>query len=555
MNNTTAPTRLLTQAKLGAGFAAISLIVIIAALGYFFQVLQPRLEQEAQDQATLLVNTLAQPLAKYEVLSDAYQTNLATSLLLLYNDHNQQPFLLGVEITFNPDVINRPSNFEGQACSDCFKVTMPLFDQQDARLLADGHFWVNAFNHQQLISDLKEKLMITLVTMLLLLAGFWWLLRGLLQQLINAQQHNQTVLNSIEDALLMVDSRGHVIDQNPFASLIFGPGQYTLDQLITTQDGQAIKPLLQSKANHPIEVRFKTGGMTGEVALMTISRMPPSQLNNRPAFIVLIKNIQSLRSAQAELKHQMELAHLSRLRTLGEMASGIAHEVKQPLAVIRLGVEGLQEIHQQAWSSSQSQLAQDLNQTLLEQVNRADRIVRNIRSFAKLEHAPSQWVKVPQVVESAVGFIKQAYPLDQINIVEDIDYAVPMIFVEYHKLEQLLVNLITNAIDSIQHQQLNEQNAESPWIKISLFQQHNQLVLAVKDNGCGMTAEQQAQCLMPFYTTKHKSEGVGIGLAIVKTIVDVYGAELLIESAPQQGSCFTIRFNLPTSPIIGDDHA
>jgi len=555
MNNSTASTRLLTQAQLGAGFAAISLIVIIAALGYFFQVLQPRLEQEAQDQATLLVNTLAQPLAKYEVLSDAYQTNLATSLLLLYNDQNQQPFLMGVEIIFNPDVINRPSNFEGQACSDCFKVTMPLFDQQNARLLADGHFWVNAFNHQQLISDLKEKLMITLVTMLLLLGGFWWLLKGLLQQLINTQQHNQTILNSIEDALLMVDSRGYVIDQNPFARLIFGPEQYTLDQLISTQDGQAIKPLLQSKTNHPVEVRFKTGEMTGEVGLMTISSMPPSHLNNQPAFIVLIKNIQNLRSAQAELKHQTELAHLSRLRTLGEMASGIAHEVKQPLAVIRLGVEGLQEIHQQAWSSSQGQLAQELNQTIIEQVNRADRIVRNIRSFAKLEHAPSQWVKVPQVLESAVGFIKQAYPLDQINIIEDIDYGVPMIFVEYHKLEQLLVNLITNAKDSIQHKHLSEPNHESPWIKISLFQAQNQLVLAVKDNGGGMTAEQQAQCLMPFYTTKHKSEGVGIGLSIVKTIVDVYGAELIIESTPQQGACFTIRFNLPTNPIIGDDHA
>ncbi|AHF02129.1 histidine kinase [Thiomicrospira aerophila AL3] len=543
----------LTQAKLGLGFMAISLLVLIASLVYFFHVLQPRLTQEAQDQATLLVNNIAQPLTYYDVLVDEHQTILTTSLLLLYSDENEQPFIKAISLNFNPTLINRPTLFDGQLCDNCFIVSLPLFDNQTAELLAEAKFWVNPVNHQRLINDLREKLLITLSLILLLLAGFWILLKHLLQQLINSQQHNQSILNSIEDILFMINSNGTVIDQNPIAATIVTKKTFVLADLVQTLHGQPLDIITDSKLNHPIEIRYKQGKYQGEIGLMTISKMQPSGLQPQDQFIVLIKNIQALRSAQAELKHQTELAHLSRLRTLGEMASGIAHEVKQPLAVIRLGAEGLKGLHQQAWSDDSRQFALELDQTIIEQVDRADRIVRNIRSFARLEQAAAQWIKVPDVIESALGFVKQAYHLDKIKLIENIDYNQPRLFMEYHKLEQVIVNLVANAKDAIEEKSANTPPKDyQAWIKLNLYQQSNQVILEVEDNGCGMTLEQKQKCLTPFYTTKDAEKGVGIGLAIVKNIADLYDAKLTITSNIGEGTCFRLSFNCPTNLTTDD---
>ncbi|SFR56566.1 sensor histidine kinase [Thiomicrospira sp. ALE5] len=552
MNNKPVDTTHLTQTKLGLGFIAISLLVMTASLIYFFQVLQPRLLQEAQDQATLLVNNIASPLADYDLLSDQHQTSLATSLLLLYNDDNQQPFIKAIKLEFNPGLIDKPPLFDGQACTNCFKVSIPIFDKNTAMLLANAKFLVNPINYQRLISDLKNKLLITLLLILFLLLAFWLLLKNLLQQLINAQQHNQSILNSIEDLLLIINSKGIIVDQNPSASKVI-PLQSNLNSLIQPLHGQPIDTLIHKNQTSPIEVRFKKGLYYGQIGLMTISRVQSHLYDHQGYYIVLIKNIQALRSAQAELKHQTEMAHLSRLRTLGEMASGIAHEVKQPLAVIRLGAEGLQSLHQQAWSTKNNQFALELDQTIIEQVDRADKIVRNIRSFARLEQAPAEWVKVPDVIESAIGFVKQAYRLDKIKLIEEIDYNVPLLFIEYHKLEQLLVNLIANAKDAIQHKSLtNTFDTSQAWIKIRLFRETDKTTLEVEDNGCGMTPQQQAQCLMPFYTTKSTDEGVGIGLAIVKNVADLYDAELTVESKVGEGTCFRLSFNSPANPTTAD---
>ncbi len=549
-------TKSLTQAKLGLGFGAIILLIVTASFIYFFHMLQPRLEQEAQDQATLLVNTLSQPLAHYRVLADEHQTKLATSLLLLYNDDNQQPFINAISLRFNPAVIKRPPLLEGQICDDCFRVSLAIFDSKSAELLADGEFWVNPYNHQRLINDLKEKLFITLALMLLLLSGFWILLKRLLQQLINTQQHNQAILNSLEDSLLMVNAAGQIVKQGSIINASDNTRNNFLCDFIETLHNESIEHILAGKLNHPIEVRFKQGAQRDEIGLMTISKMQQVSLDKHDQFIVLIKNIQALRSAQAELKHQTELAHLSRLRTLGEMASGIAHEVKQPLAVIRLAAESLNHFHQRDSSDDNHQFVEELDQTIIEQVDRADRIIRNIRSFARLEQAPAQWVKVPDVIGSAVRFVKQAYRLDNIKLIENLDYAAPLLFIEYHKLEQIIVNLIANAKDTIEEKiATNPVTDYQPWIKIHSYMESNQMVLTVADNGMGMTKEQQSQCLTPFYTTKSEAEGVGIGLAIVKNIVDLYDAELAIISELGKGSCFILRFNCPTNRITDDAHA
>ena len=553
----TAKTLFLTQTKLSLGFIVLTLVILVMALGYFFQILQPRLAQQAQDQATLLVNNLAQPLSRFDLLSDVHQTSLAMNLILVYSDEQQRPFIKALELTTNPDLIKLPTRFEGQVCADCFLVTLPIFDEQTSQLLAQARFWVSPHNYQRLITDLREKLFITLILMLGIVIGFWALLTRLLQKLINTQQHNQSILNSIEDVLFIVDETGQIYDSNPYAASIYPElnRHSHIKHLIQPLQGKAMNIINPTQINHPMEIRFHGGAIKGELGLMTISKMTnPADADSR--FIILIKNIQALRSAQAELKHQTELAHLSRLRTLGEMASGIAHEVKQPLAVIRLGAESLKGLHQQAWSDDSRQFAQELDQTIIEQVDRADRIVRNIRSFARLEQAPAQWIKVPEVIESALGFVKQAYHLDKIRLIENIDYNLPSLFMEYHKLEQVIVNLVANAKDAIEEKYAhNHPNADQAWIRLNLYQQSNYVILEVIDNGCGMTPEQQQQCLTPFYTTKDAEKGVGIGLAIVKNIADFYDAELTITSNVGEGSCFTLKFNCPANPLTDDVHA
>lgn len=258
-------------------------------------------------------------------------------------------------------------------------------------------------------------------------------------------------------------------------------------------------------------------------------------------------NITDVRRAQAELHDkQAQLAHSGRLALLGEMATGVAHELNQPLAIIRAESELLKISLRktEGFDDIQSEL-----DTIINQVDRAADIIDHVRHFARVD---SDQVLRPtniiEPIEESLVFFSKQFANHNIKLTTHFEEELPLVLVHSQRFEQIVVNFLSNARHAVDCMDSDASEETEKIVDIHIFsnQSSNAVVMEISDNGIGMTPEERAKCQEPFYTTKKKGEGTGLGLAIVKNIVNEFDGEFQIESKKFKGSI--MRVTIPASP-------
>lgn len=221
----------------------------------------------------------------------------------------------------------------------------------------------------------------------------------------------------------------------------------------------------------------------------------------------------------------------AKLASLGEMSAGIAHEINNPLAIIAGTVRILPK-----FASDIAQLQKRI-ETIEGATHRISKIVNSLRKFSRSDERSE--FKIHDLCE----IVKEALTLTEPNasrhstIVTFTAASDCHIFCDDIEIEQVLINLINNAIDAVKP-------LKEKWIKIELTKKHNAIVLRVKDSGFGITPEIKEKLFNPFFTTKPPGEGTGLGLSIVKGILDDHQAT--IDVLPiKPNTCFEIRFPIP----------
>ncbi|WP_044408863.1 PAS domain-containing sensor histidine kinase [Thiomicrospira microaerophila] len=535
-------------------FISVTLVLILIAFSYFYNILQPRLHQEAQNQSALLINSISQDLMQRQVIEDAFLLQREISKILLYSSEQyQQPYIKGLKIEFNPDLFphhTRPLQRGKTQCKHCFEISKQLYCNSTNELIANVRFLINPVNYQRMINDITQKFFLFLGVLVLLLLVIWFSTRRLFIANLNTQdalkkanEYNQKILNTLQDWVLVINDQGRIINANQAASAdlnIFNnaPDNLFIQQFVTAEKTQQplmnlIKQPTQELQQNLIEVKIKTGHQTGHYGLLTCSRFidPDQALSSQ--FLVVIKDVQALKIAESKLAYQAQMAHASRLKSLGEMAAGIAHEINQPLAVIRLGAEGIkQTLSRQNPDAFEVEMAQDM----IDQVDRASLIIDNMRSFSRQKSTEKQWISAHTPLNNALGFFREPFRIQGITLVEQIDTGCPEIKVEIQKFEQVLVNLLTNA-----RQALEKTHHLNPKITIKLQCDQQKVTLIIEDNGCGMDETTRQHCLDPFFTTKEAGDGTGLGLSIVDNILHELKIELIIESELAKGARFILH--------------
>lgn len=243
---------------------------------------------------------------------------------------------------------------------------------------------------------------------------------------------------------------------------------------------------------------------------------------------------QSNRQAQ---EHQAQLAHISRLNTMGEMATGIAHELNQPLTAI-LNYSGGSLRLLQKRGNDDAELKEAI-ENIGNDARRAAGIIKRLREFIKRsEHKPERFL-LRNCIEPAVELLRPR--LDQHQIDVDVSYAADVsdVLADRIQIEQVVVNLLLNAIDSLQH---SAQGSRKIMIRIDRTESGD-ISVGVSDTGKGLTAEVVDHLFDPFFTTK--TEGMGMGLSISRSIIESHGGtiEYLVNEFRQP----TFRFSLPTT--------
>lgn len=242
------------------------------------------------------------------------------------------------------------------------------------------------------------------------------------------------------------------------------------------------------------------------------------------------------RRAEADARErQAELAHVHRLNTMGEMASGFAHELNQPLAAIVNYAKGCVR-RLQTGAAETRELVEAMEQVAL-QAARAAEIVRRVRAFIRKEEPGFRDADIDEIVRTTVGLVSGDAQRCRIAVDLQLADGLPPVVMDPIQVEQVILNLIRNAIDAIA-----ESDGAERRIAVGTRRHGSGAIeVSVRDTGPGLPAEGPQAIFEPFVTTK--ADGLGLGLSISRGIVERHGGRLTAETVPGGGAVF--RFTLP----------
>lgn len=233
--------------------------------------------------------------------------------------------------------------------------------------------------------------------------------------------------------------------------------------------------------------------------------------------------------AQEMIKQrQMEFEQLGRLNTLGEMASGLAHELNQPLAAVQNYLLALIN-HLKFGPVDPERLIAGLTQAM-QQAERAALIIQRIRSFARKHEIQLKPVKLNDVIEWVVDFARMEANRQQVSIVCDLA-DVPWIMGDEVELEQLVLNLLKNGMDAMRDTPVAERE-----VLVSTRLIGGQVEVSIRDRGPGIDQSNIGRIFQPFFTTK--ADGMGLGLVICQAIVEHHGGTIWVEPEAERGCDF-----------------
>lgn len=235
-------------------------------------------------------------------------------------------------------------------------------------------------------------------------------------------------------------------------------------------------------------------------------------------------------------KAQAEARRAERLAALGQLSAGLAHEIRNPLGVIK----GSAEILNQKLSTSDT-LAAELSGYIYSEVNRLSGLVSRFLDFARPSNLVLRRVEIPPLLEKALKSVSEQQATNTVRIKREYAPELPLVMADEQLCDQVFTNLISNAWEA-----MGEQGGELIIrVQPKDYGAQHEVVVEIEDSGPGIPAELREQIFNPFFTTK--KSGVGLGLAIVTKIVDAHGGTVRVTSESGHGACFQV--SLPQARI------
>ncbi|PAA17585.1 PAS domain-containing sensor histidine kinase [Pseudomonas fragi] len=350
---------------------------------------------------------------------------------------------------------------------------------------------------------------------------------------VQAEENKRRLAEVVEanpDPVLFIDPAGGVSYLNPAARRLLGllpaEGMPALADFLTAQ----VLATLESNGWHSAEAQ---GLWSHETRLLPLNGEPSVPVSllllahrstaGERFFSLVARDMREreLREAQ-QRHHQDEMAHTARLVTLGELASGIAHEINQPLAAVVNYANASQRYLQSLDSNPAAveRVAQGLERINLH-ANHAAQVIKRLRGFLRKGRRNLQALDISEVARQAVSLCAWEAGERNVTIELQLPVSLPWVYADRVLLEQVLLNLLRNAIDA------NNEQLPGQLSRIILQAQTLDgatLQISVQDQGPGVSAGELEQLFTPFYTSK--AEGLGLGLSMSRSIVEGFGGEL-----------------------------
>ena len=238
---------------------------------------------------------------------------------------------------------------------------------------------------------------------------------------------------------------------------------------------------------------------------------------------------------------EAQLIQAGKMASVGTMAPGIAHELNQPLSVIKAGADFFLKMIRRGEKIYDEEF-QTITEEINTQVDRAAEIIRHLRSFARPGEAISTKVDINSPIKDVFKILGQQLMIHQIEIQLELDEDLPPIMADHNRLEQVFVNLVGNAMDAIEEKPHNPDQPGRRLITIKSYGANGKVLVKVSDTGAGIPRDLMDKIFEPFFTTKEVGKGTGLGLCISYGIVKDYGGLISVRSDPGEGTTFELSF-------------
>jgi len=251
---------------------------------------------------------------------------------------------------------------------------------------------------------------------------------------------------------------------------------------------------------------------------------------------------------QELLQTQTQLFQTSKLATLGEMSAGLAHEINQPLTGISLIAMNIKKLIERRLLTEKE--IKEAMQEISDNVKRMSNIVTHIRAFARQDIHNFIQVNVNECIKKALNLLGEQLRLHDIKIIKELDYNLPMIEGEPYQIEQVIINIISNARDALDEKERWDKERLKDWsktitIKTAMeknYEKGNCICIYVSDNGTGMLPEVKQKMFEPFFTKKEVGKATGLGMSISYGIVQSHKGRIYVDTKEGEGTTISVKF-------------
>ena len=366
------------------------------------------------------------------------------------------------------------------------------------------------------------------------------------QELEESEERYRTLVNHASDGIFLTDETGRYLESNRAGLKMLG---YSLDELRTL----SIQDLIVSGNAGTLQMAFEA--LSNGKILLEEHEMQCRDGSLVPVEIsaVMLKDgtvqgiardiSQRRKAEQQRLAVEEHMRQQQKLEAIGTLASGVAHEINNPLNIIMNYAQLIQDV-----ATGESTIAQNAGEILFEG-ERIATIVRNLLDFSRKEREETIETTVVSIVEATESLMHKFLSKDQITVTIDIPDNLPVLTCNRQQIMQVLINLITNSRDALNERYPGYDDDKLLNIGATLITRDDRqfIRIIVEDHGAGIPPETAPRIFDPFFTSKGRNQGTGLGLSISYDIAQKHDGSLTMESDEDGGTRFYL--DLPVSPV------
>jgi two-component system sensor kinase FixL len=373
------------------------------------------------------------------------------------------------------------------------------------------------------------------------------------RKIADHEEHLRSILATVPDAMVLIDEAGTIMSFSAAAEKMFGYAEVevigeNVSMLMPSPDRENHDGYLKNYLDSGVKKIIGIGRITsarhrdGNTFPIELS-VGEAWVDGRRIFTGFLHDLTERRQADMRLRDlQSELAHVGRLSEMGTLASSLAHELNQPLTAITSYCEGAASLLEGDPGPEQLEMAREALRETAGQALRAGQIVRRMRDFLSHGETEHEVEELSRIVTEANALALVGSREHGIDVQVSLDPKCNHVFVDRIQIQQVLFNLIRNAIEAMMDSQDRSLSISSKPIPGGLVE------VSIEDSGEGIGENVASQLFQPFVTTKQT--GMGIGLSICRTIIEAHGGRIWFEASPEGGTTF--RFTLPKAEVVDE---